>query len=146
MMSKRHGLTALYAIISLFCFIMGAIFIKKNPNMDIQLKLSFILIVLISIAVVISSLFTCDFFIEDDFLLLKSDIAIKKYLISELELNGIQIFGRPHFIITIGDRNFRVTYTVENFNVLKQIVRRCKSSKVTEQEIRQIENTLLHPF
>ena len=146
MMSKRHGLTALYAIISLFGFIMGAIFIKKNPNMDIQLKLSFILIVLISIAVVISSLFTCDFFIEDDFLLLKSDIAIKRYLISELELNGIQIFGRPHFIITIGDRNFRVTYTVENFNVLKQIVRRCKSSKVTEQKIRQLENTLLHPF
>ncbi len=146
MINKRHGLTIIYALISLLCFLMAFVFIKKTSGMSIDAKIIFICAVSIPFLLMIFSFFTYDFFLEGESLVLKSDIKNKRIFIRDLDINGIQVFGRPYFIISLNNKNFWVNYTTENFNVLKLVLKNCKSSKISEQKIKQIEKKLLHPF
>lgn len=114
--------------------------------MSIDAKIIFICAVSIPFLLMIFSFFTYDFFLEGESLVLKSDIKNKRILIRDLDINGIQVFGRPYFIISLNNKNFWVNYTTENFNVLKLVLKNCKSSKISEQKIKQIEKKLLHPF
>lgn len=146
MISKRHGLTLFYSIIVLGFFISEFVFMKKTTGMDIQTKRTFIIVSIILILVVISSLFTYDLFLEDDYLILKSDIKSKKFLIKELKVNNVQVYCQPTFTLSLNNQNFSVNYTVENFNALEFVVKNCKESNVSEQDLKKIENRLIHPF
>lgn len=146
MISKRHGLTIVYVIISLGIYISEFVFMKKNTGMDIQTKSTFIIVSFIPLIVIISSLRTYDLFLEDDYLVLKSDIKRIKFFIKELKINNVQVYVQPTFTLSLNNQNFSVYYTVENFNVLELVVKNCKSSNVSELDLKKIEKKLFHPF